>query len=640
MLQNKNVLTKQNEENSPTKIYQNKFIFKKFRIIQKISDGTFGKIYRVVNPQGKYFAMKTERNDSKFHLLEQEAFNLLEIKGGTGIPKLISFGKTKNYSLLIEEYLPKSLSDLFLYNRDKLTIRDKCLIAIQLIERIEYLHSKTLVHRDIKPDNFLIGLEDPNLIYLSEFRFCTKFKSSKTGKHIIPGFRGTFTGTLRFSSANAQRGMQQSRRDDLESIGYVILLFFKGKLPWDLGESTDLTLSEKDVYLKTYKKKKFMQTNILCKGCPNELEEYFKYVRSLKFEEDPDYQKMRDFFIDIIKKEENTIEENININSLTFTWAKLNENSRSKSKKKNGVKSRLYKKFIKRFENNKLREKTFETNNSLEKEENFQNIMKASTEFRQKDYSLTQGNQMNNFNNLNKNIQNNTKNILNKKTSLEDKKRINKQKYINSKIIYMTNGQINQNSNNNNNVNYQIINKPSLMTKETNKINPNKSANVKRNNYLKINNTNIPGNNKRNINNLNIQKKKLNLNININNNIINSNNNISSTNKRHINIAQNIKPMSNNLNNKIIRRTINNNLKGNLTATNIENQYKPIFAENKNKILKQNVNYNNIYHNSNSNQKNLQNNYPLNQYQTYSNDKNHINGNIFNNINDRNILYS
>ena len=429
MLQNKNVLTKQNEENSPTKIYQNKFIFKKFRIIQKISDGTFGKIYRVVNPQGKNFAMKTERNDSKFHLLEQEAFNLLEIKGGTGIPKLISFGKTKNYSLLIEEYLPKSLSDLFLYNRDKLTIRDKCLIAIQLIERIEYLHSKTLVHRDIKPDNFLIGLEDPNLIYLSEFRFCTKFKSSKTGKHIIPGFRGTFTGTLRFSSANAQRGMQQSRRDDLESIGYVILLFFKGKLPWDLGESTDLTLSEKDVYLKTYKKKKFMQTNMLCKGCPNELEEYFKYVRSLKFEEDPDYQKMRDFFIDIIKKEENIIEENININSLTFTWAKLNENSRSKSKKKNGVKSRLYRKFIERFKNNKLGEKTFETNNSLEKEENFQNIMKASTEFRQKDlYSLTQGNQMNNFNNLNKNIQNNTKNILNKKTSLEDKKRINKQK--------------------------------------------------------------------------------------------------------------------------------------------------------------------------------------------------------------------
>ena len=173
MFSDKNSLTQGNEEDSPTKLYQNRYVFKKYKIVKKISDGVLGKIYSVVNNQNQYYAMKTERKDSKIQLLEQEGYHLLDLKG-FGIPKLISFGKTKNYTILIEQYLGQSLFNLFINYRDKLTIQDKCLISIQLIDRIEYLHLKTLIHRDIKPQNFLLGIQDPYTIYLTEFRLCSK----------------------------------------------------------------------------------------------------------------------------------------------------------------------------------------------------------------------------------------------------------------------------------------------------------------------------------------------------------------------------------------------------------------------------------------------------------------------------------
>ena len=336
MLHNRNAPTQITEED-PLTFFQNKIIFKKFRVLTLISDGTFGQIYLVVNNQNEKFIMKTEKTDSMNKLLEQEGYYLHILKG-FGIPKLVSFGKIKNYLVSIEQYLGKSLHDLVVYYRDKLTIQDKCLISIQLIDRIEYLHSKKLIHRDIKPHNFLIGFDDPNVIYLTEFRFCTKYRSSKTGKHIKHDLRGTFTGGLLYSSANAQRGMQQSRKDDLESLGYVLLYLFKGKLPWDLEnlENIDLmNLNEKDIYLKIYRMKKFMPIEKLCKDCPSELEEFIKYIRNLKFEEEPNYAQLKNLFINIIKKESAPFN---NIEQLSFSWV---EQDREKSKSKNRVKSSI-----------------------------------------------------------------------------------------------------------------------------------------------------------------------------------------------------------------------------------------------------------------------------------------------------------
>ena len=342
MLNNSGINDKRN-----TSLLLNKLIFKKYKPIKLISEGNFSQLYLVVNEKlNKFYAMKAEKKDSNFQLLEQEAYNLYSLKG-IGIPELITYGKIPNYSVLIEELLDKSLYELFLENNYKFPIQDICLIAIQLIDRIEWVHSKTLIHRDIKPENFLIGKSNPNTIYLTEFGLCSKYCSSKTGKHILPGFRGTFTGTLKYSSANAQRGNQQSRRDDMESLGYTLLFFMKGKLPW---QNLNKNFKEKEIYFKTYAMKKFMPIEKLCKGLPTEMEEYFKYIKTMKFQEEPNYDYLRNLFKSILKK--NGFE---NLENIKFSWVDEFQWVQSKMKKKRTLspKARLYLKIKNQIQSNK-----------------------------------------------------------------------------------------------------------------------------------------------------------------------------------------------------------------------------------------------------------------------------------------------
>ena len=331
-----------NKQDKKTKSFFpiNKVIFKKFRIEKVISEGIFGEIYLVKNEKdNKYYAMKTERNDANIKILEQEGFNLFLLKG-FGIPQLISYGKIKNYDILIQELLGKSLNELFIEHNFQFSMNDICLISIQLLDRVEWIHSKTLIHRDIKPENFLLGRNNPNIIYVTGFWLCTKYCSSKSGKHIMPGFRGTFSGTIKYSSANAQRGRQLSRRDDLESLGYTLLYFMKGSLPWmNLNQNNN----EKEAYIKTYSMKKFMPVERLCKGTPSEMQDYFKYVRQLKFKEEPNYEYLRNLFVNLLKK--NGIE---NCQNYCFSWAH-NKNANYSVGRKKSARIRLYSKLLNRI---------------------------------------------------------------------------------------------------------------------------------------------------------------------------------------------------------------------------------------------------------------------------------------------------
>lgn len=170
------------------------------------------------------------------------------------------------------------------------------MIADQILLRIEYIHSKSFIHRDIKPDNFLIGRgRRANVIYVIDFGLAKRYRDPKTHVHIMYRENKHLTGTPRYASINNHLGIEQSRRDDLESLGYVFMYFLRGSLPWQgLRANT-----KKQKYQKIMEKKMATPIDLLCKGFPDEFRIYFEYCRALRFADKPDYSYLRRLFKDL-----------------------------------------------------------------------------------------------------------------------------------------------------------------------------------------------------------------------------------------------------------------------------------------------------------------------------------------------------
>ncbi|CAO2042997.1 unnamed protein product [Urochloa humidicola] len=273
----------------------------KFKLGKKIGSGSFGELYLAVNVQnGEEVAVKLESVKSRHPQLHYESKLYMLLQGGTGIPHLKWFGVEGEYNVMVIDLLGPSLEDLFNYCSRKFSLKTVLMLADQMISRVEYMHTRGFLHRDIKPDNFLMGLgRKANQVFVIDYGLAKKYRDLQTHKHIPYRENKNLTGTARYASVNTHLGVEQSRRDDLESLGYVLMYFLRGSLPWQgLKAGT-----KKQKYDRISEKKMLTPVEVLCKSYPSEFTAYFHYCRSLRFEDKPDYSYLRRLFRDLFIRE-------------------------------------------------------------------------------------------------------------------------------------------------------------------------------------------------------------------------------------------------------------------------------------------------------------------------------------------------
>eukprot|EP00252_Welwitschia_mirabilis_P021591 TRINITY_DN5575_c0_g3_i1.p1 TRINITY_DN5575_c0_g3~~TRINITY_DN5575_c0_g3_i1.p1 ORF type:complete len:457 (+),score=56.44 TRINITY_DN5575_c0_g3_i1:169-1539(+) len=273
----------------------------KYRLGRKIGSGSFGQIYLGVNIQNnEEVAIKLESAKTKHPQLLYEYKLYKFLKGGTGVPNIRWFGVEGDYNVMVLDILGPSLEDLFNYCNRKFSLKTVLMLADQLLNRVEYVHSKSYLHRDIKPDNFLMGLgRRANQVYIIDFGLGKKYWDPTTYRHIPYKENKNLTGTARYASINTHLGIEQSRRDDLESLGYVLMYFLRGSLPWQgLKAGT-----KKQKYDRISEKKMSTSVESLCRSYPPEFASYFHYCRSLAFDAKPDYAYLKRMFRELFERE-------------------------------------------------------------------------------------------------------------------------------------------------------------------------------------------------------------------------------------------------------------------------------------------------------------------------------------------------
>ena len=246
---------------------------------KKIGSGSFGTIYQCRDvSSGINLAIKIENlviKNSK-STLEYESKILKYLQGGIGIPKFYSYFSSSHYNLMIFELLGQNLEDVFSSLCQKqFSLQTVIHLGEQMLNRIEFLHSKGFIHCDIKPENFVIGSgAKKNIIYLIDFGISKRYKNLKTKVHIPYQEGQTMKGTARYTSINSHLGVSLSRRDDLESLAYCLIYFYKGSLPWQYVKNNN----ENEKYQHLMEMKIEFERYSFFKELPDNLKKFLQYT--------------------------------------------------------------------------------------------------------------------------------------------------------------------------------------------------------------------------------------------------------------------------------------------------------------------------------------------------------------------------
>ena len=311
-----------------------------YSIVKMLGFGAFGEIHLAYDINLKVMrAIKFEPTSHKNPQLKHEYTVLEQLNKPEnniistnqepiiGIPKVYFFDRYENrFNYLVMELLGPSLSDLFQLKEKNFSLETVLLIGYQVLTRIEMVHEKGFLHRDIKPENFVIGLgQKSNMVHIIDFGLSKRYKDKTSGQHIPYRENRDLVGTVRYASINAHLGIEQSRRDDIEGIGYILVYLYLGRLPWQGKQD-----KAKPQVSKIMEKKLITPPEILCKKMPIEFSYYFHYCRNLKFEDRPDYSTLKSLFADLLSTRINLKDE------VMFDW--FDETNSYKERKNNELK--------------------------------------------------------------------------------------------------------------------------------------------------------------------------------------------------------------------------------------------------------------------------------------------------------------
>ena len=321
-------------------LIKKKIIFEKYQIIKKIEKNKNLQVYEGKNillDELLIIKIEQKKEKKKRGMLEIESYYLNYLKS-PGIQTITKIGYYGNSIISIQPKLGLTLSQIFIKNYGIIKIKDIALISIQILERIKYIHSKNIIHCNINPKSFSLGVgRFQNIIYITDFISAKRFKDKNTLEHIKFNISNKFNGNYIFGSINSLRGVELSRRDDLESLAYMLIYFLKGNLPWVHIKC----LNKTEKIRKIYQIKKNCNLSILCDGLPEEFKLFLNYVKSLKFLEEPDYNYCFSLFYGIFKKMKI-------INDGIFSW--YQEKNKENPKIINNFYNKLW--FDKYFNNN------------------------------------------------------------------------------------------------------------------------------------------------------------------------------------------------------------------------------------------------------------------------------------------------